>query len=81
MKKAVKLVTASLTAIGVFFFAPIVPTTTANFGIGPSYSAWVSPSFALFQCGLFIGHPGIQIPNGDVIMPVSGPWNCRYPKS
>jgi hypothetical protein len=67
----------------VFFFAPFIPTTTANFGHGPDYTALVSPSFALSQCGDFIGHVGIQVPNGAAVNPyesVSSFWNCDYPR-
>jgi hypothetical protein len=70
-------------AVVAFFFAPVVPATTANFGGGPDFTALVSPSFALFQCGDFVGHPGIQVPNNTVVNPggpLSSFWNCDYPR-
>jgi hypothetical protein len=65
-----------------FFFVPFVPMTTANFGGGPNYTALVSLSFALFQCGDYVGHPGIQVPNGgfaNPYEPFASFWNCDYP--
>jgi hypothetical protein len=73
----------STVAVVVFVFAPFIPMTTANFGHGPDYTALVSPSFALFQCGDFIGHVGIQVSNGATVnpyKPYSSFWHCDYPR-
>ncbi len=72
-------------AVGVgFFFAPIIPMYTTNFGGGPEFTAWVSLSFAFFQCGDFIGHVGIEVPSGATVNPQSAPfwsfWNCDFPR-
>ncbi len=70
----------------VFLFAPVIREEWANFGGGPSTVGWVSPSFALFQCGAFVGGVGIQMPNGGVggmaepPWVVSSNWNCQYPQ-
>ena len=65
-----------------FWFAPFLPTSTANFAAGPELTAWVSPSFALFQCGVAVGHVAVGVPNGSVVNPgkASGFWNCGYPR-
>jgi hypothetical protein len=66
----------------VFWFAPLLPTTAANFAGGPNFTAWVSPSFVLFQCGVTIGHVAVEVPNGAVVNPAEAPtfWNCIYPR-
>lgn len=65
----------------VFFLVPCVQTTTTNLD-GPNYTGWVSPSFALFQCGVVVGQVGIQVANGSVVNPSaqSAPWNCGNPR-
>jgi hypothetical protein len=75
-----------LAVIGVaFFFAPVVRMEWANFGGSPDIVAWVSPSFALFQCGAFVGEVGIQVPNGGLVNAqvafwlASSNWNCEFP--
>jgi hypothetical protein len=86
MRRNLKVLAVVAVAIVVFFFAPFLPTATANFGGGPDFTALVSPSFALFQCGVFVGHPGIEVPNGSGVAP--GPirgwwssfWNCDFPR-
>jgi len=65
-----------------FFFVPCLYTATASFGGGPPNTALVSLSFAFFQCGDFIGHPGIMVPNGgfaNPYEPFASFWNCDYP--
>jgi len=64
-----------------FFFVPFIPVTTADLN-GPNYTALVSLSFAFFQCGDFVGHPGIQVPSGGFANPdepFASFWNCDYP--
>ena len=75
-----------VTIVVVFLFAPIIQEETASFGGGPTLTAHVSLSFALFQCGAYIGVVGIQVPNGDVANPEGMPfwesssnWNCQFP--
>lgn len=82
MRSLRRIVLVVLVVEAVFFFAPVLPTTTANFGGGPDFTAWVSPSFAFFQCGDFIGHVGILVPNGATVNPGSWSsfWNCDYPR-
>lgn len=83
MKRGIKVAVIGIVFFLVFFFAPFIPMTTANFGGGLDYNALVSPSFALFQCGDFIGHVGIQVPNGATVnpyKPYSSFWNCDYPR-
>ena len=80
MKRILKV--WAVIAIIVFFFAPLFPMTTANFAGGPEYSALVSPSLAFFQCGAFVGHVGIQVPNGAAVNPFKlfpSFWNCDFP--
>jgi hypothetical protein len=81
-RRALKVWAVLALAIIVFFFVPLVPMTTANFGGGPDYNALVSPSFVFFQCGDFVGHVGIEVPNGATVnpyKPFSAFWNCDFP--
>jgi hypothetical protein len=70
----------------VFFFAPLVQEEWGNFGARPETVGWVSPSFAMFQCGAFVGGVDIGLPNGGVgnapgtpFWLASSNWNCQYP--
>jgi hypothetical protein len=72
--------------IAVFFFAPVLREEWGNFGGGPDTVGWVSPSFALFQCGAYMGGVGIQVPNGAAVNVPGVPfwesssnWNCAFP--
>ena len=83
-KKILGIILAVVVAM--FFFVPWVETVTANFGGGQDSVGWVSPSFALFQCGVAIGSYGIHVGNGAVVN-AGGPksfwsslWNCDYPR-
>ena len=68
----------------IFFFLPVFPVV----GISPlrgEETGWVSPSFALFQCGSFTGFVFIEVSNGAVVG-VAAPfwlssanWNCQFP--
>jgi len=80
MRKRLLAVLLAVVVVAVFIFVPMVETTTANFGGGSNFVGWVSPSFALFQCGVATGNYGVQVPNGAVVNPYgSGPlWNCDY---
>lgn len=65
----------------VFFFVPFVQTETANFGGGPDYTGWVSPSFAFFQCGVVLGQVAHNVPNGTFVNPhPQSLWDCDYPR-
>jgi len=84
--RKVTLAIIVVAAVVVFFFLPVLPETWSNFGGGPEFHGWVSPSFAFFQCGTFVGSVGIQVPNGAF---VNGPapfwlrtsnWNCQFPR-
>ena len=82
MRRILKVWAVVVIAIIVFFFVPLIPLTTANFRGGPDYQAMVSPSFAFFQCGDFVGHAGIEVPNGATVNPYkphASFWNCDYP--
>ena len=66
-----------------FFFVPWGKTVAANFsGGGQDYVGWVSPSFALFQCGVAIGNYPVQVPYGTIVNSggQNGFWNCEYPR-
>ena len=70
----------------VVFFAPVLREEWGNFGGGPDTVGWVSPSFALLQCGAFVGGVGIQTPNGAAANPPGVPfwesssdWSCEFP--
>jgi hypothetical protein len=84
MRRSVKLELLLVSVSAFFFLAPVVPRTTANLGGGPSYQAYVSPSFSLFQCGAFSGSPGFQVPSGTFAGPHPSPspyaWDCAYPR-
>ena len=72
--------------VGFFFFAPCISTSVANLGGGPNYSALISPSYMIFQCGAFIGHPGLRVYNGagvggpEPFWIASSNWNCEFPQ-
>ncbi|MGD0397204.1 MAG: hypothetical protein ABSB26_09930 [Nitrososphaerales archaeon] len=82
MKRNWLIVTVLVIAVVAFLFLPFLPRTTANFGGGQDYSAWVSPSFAFFQCGAVIGHVGIEVTTGSTVNPAddSSYWNCGFPR-
>jgi hypothetical protein len=69
-----------------FFFTPFLPIEWASPAGLPIRSAWVSPSFALFQCGSFVGSVAIQVTGNAVVgLPVpfwvaSSNWNCQFPR-
>ncbi len=76
-----------LAIVMAFFFAPVFREEWGNFAPGGSPTVgWVSPSFALFQCGAHVGGVGIQMPNGGVgglpepFWIASSNWNCQYPR-
>ena len=81
MRRILILAVVICVLVVAFFFVPFVPTETANFGGGPDYSGWVSPSFALFQCGVVIGQVGHEVPNGTFVNPsAQSLWDCGYPR-
>ena len=71
--------------IGVmFFFVPWVQTVNLSWGRGQTVG-WVSPSFAVLQCGVATGGYAVEVPNGATVNGVeplwakfSG-WNCEFP--
>jgi hypothetical protein len=75
----------AVVVIAVFVFLPILPTVARNAYSGSQDDGWVSPSFALFQCGAATGGYSLTVPGGGG---VGGPepfwvsnsvWNCEFP--
>jgi len=82
MRRRLLVVILVVVAIAFFFFIPWGKTIAANFsGGGQDYVGWVSPSFALFQCGVAIGNYPVQVPYGTFVNSGgSSFWNCEYPR-
>ena len=72
-------------AVFVFVFVPFLPTVTRNAYSGSQDVGWVSPSFALFQCGGATGGYSLTVPSGGGVgLPEpfwvsNSVWNCDYP--
>ena len=82
--RRILLAVLAVTIVGVaLFFVPFLPMTYMNYGRGAE-TAWVSPSFGLFQCGDFVGTVSIQVADGGAPgdLPFwlsSSNWNCEFP--
>ena len=85
MRRAVLVGITVVVIAVVFFFVPVVQMSTANFGGGPNHEALASLSFAILQCGAYVGQPGILVPNGGIANGVAAlwertsNWNCQFP--
>ena len=81
-KKTVVLLGGGLLII--FLFVPFIQTISQPLE-GPESTAWVSPSFMLFQCGVAVGRYPIQVPNGgtsgvpEPFWARNPVWNCEFP--
>jgi len=71
--------------IALFIFVPFLTTATRDAYGGSRDDGWVSPSFALFQCGAATGGYSLTVPSGGGVG-LPGPfwvsnsvWNCQYP--
>jgi hypothetical protein len=81
LKRRVLLGIIIVLAVVLFFLVPLVQTQTTGFGGESNYSAWVSPSFAIFQCGVVVGQVGHYVSNGTVVVPhAQSLWDCGYPR-
>ena len=75
----------AIVVIVVFLFVPFLQTVGRNAGSGSQDVGWVSPSFALFQCGAATGGYFLQVPSGGVVgLPEpfwvsNSVWNCEFP--
>lgn len=78
-------VIAAVLVIILFFFVPFDRTTFYNPAGTGQKTGWLSPSFAIFQCGVAVGDYMLLVPNGSVYgLPqpwwVSNSfWNCEFP--
>ena len=75
----------AVVVIAVFVFVSFVPNVTRNAYSGSQDVGWVSPSFALLQCGAATGGYSLTVPSGSGVgLPEpfwvsNSVWNCEYP--